>query len=122
MTNLASASRPVKPSKPRTIKPAVLASCTCLARPAYHCELLPHGQAGVVEINGTSYDLLPLGDSTRKGYRLTNHDNGNVYDVDTSSGYPECDCPDYLSRRGTVEHPFCKHGLALIRCRKDGVI
>src|SRR5213595_175432 len=100
-------------TKPRTVKPAKLTSCRCLARPAYRCTLAPKGLSGVVEINGGYYDLLPLGSDTRDGYRLHNRLNGEVYDVDTESGLPSCDCPDSTFRRGTPEHPFCKHSLAL---------
>jgi hypothetical protein len=64
---------------------------------------------GVLQINGTSYEILPLfDDQARVGYRLLKAD-GAMYDLPADlSG---CDCPD------ATYHPErpggCKHGAAL---------
>jgi hypothetical protein len=123
MTTFTSTLRPVNPSSSprpaRRINP-VRCDCRCILPPVYPTDLLAGGMAGIVIINGTEYDLLPLGPTTRDGYRMTNRDNRKVYDVDTESGFPVCDCPDQLTRRGTVEHPWCKHGCCLMQCRREG--
>jgi hypothetical protein len=121
MASLTAPARQVKPSRPRVL-PARLTSCSCTSRPVYRCELLPQGRAGLVEINGEPYGLRPLGREPEDGYRLYKVKDGAVYDLDTSSGYPVCDCPDFVARRGTVEHPFCKHGLAVIDLHRQGVV
>lgn len=107
-----------KTRKTPVIKP-VVCECECLARPLYADEDHATGHAGTMAINGTLYTLTPLGRTTRDGYRLVNLDNGKVYDLDTSSGYPTCDCWDFIARRGSVEHKFCKHGTALIKLRRE---
>ena len=81
--------------------------CHCIQRPRYETDEYP-AVAGLVEINDTLYTLTPLGKHSGEGYRLVNLRSGNVYDLDTSSGYPLCDCPDCTYR----QHP-CKHCLAL---------
>jgi hypothetical protein len=79
---------------------------------------------GVLEINGTRYEVLPLYDGeSRVGYRLLKAD-GTMYDVDTTREPWLCDCPD------ATYHPErpggCKHVLALraarssSRCRRAG--
>src|SRR5262245_38205653 len=91
------------------------ADVTVLRKPIYTCELLPHGHAGLITINGQKYGLQCLGGDPREGYRLHSVKNGEVYDVDTESGYPVCDCADYtFNERNPVTNP-CKHGLALIK-------
>jgi hypothetical protein len=106
--------------KSRTIKPACLESCSCLSQPIYACVIQPAGVEGVVEINGDTYTLIPLGEGTRDGYRLVNTDSGSIYDIDTSNGWPVCDCPDFVARRGrTGPRDQCKHGLALIALRRE---
>jgi hypothetical protein len=106
----------------RRVNPARLTACTCTSRPVYCCTLLPQGQAGLISINGQDYGLRPLGRGPEGGYRFYKVKDGKVYDVDTSAGYAECDCPDFVWNRGTVEHPACKHILALVQLHKDGVI
>jgi hypothetical protein len=56
MPSVSSPARPVKAR--RRVNPARLTSCGCTSRPVYHCELLPAGQAGLVEINGEPYPGL----------------------------------------------------------------
>ena len=93
-----------------------------IERPNYHCDLLPEGLPGMVVFNGTPYTVLPLGDDSRDGYRIENLNNGKVYDVDTSSGYPRCNCLDFTIRRGKIKNDYCKHCLALIKLRKDNIL
>jgi hypothetical protein len=120
MPSLTTPAPAVKPR--RRINPARLVSCGCTSTPTYCCAEHPQGRAGLVEINGEPYGLRPLGSGPEGGYRLYKVKDGKVYDVDTSAGYPVCDCPDSVFSRDTVEHPFCKHGLALLQLRKDGVV
>lgn len=103
----------------KTCKPAALDSCSCLSQPIYASEEQPDAGAGCIEINGDYYLILPLGEGTRDGYRLIKEDSGSVYDLDTSNGWPVCDCPDFVARRGrTGPKDQCKHGLALITLRR----
>jgi hypothetical protein len=71
------------------------------------CRPDAHGLGGVLEVNGQSYEVLPLytGD-TLDGYRLLKAD-GIMYDLprDLST----CDCPS----RGFRPDAPCKHMLAL---------
>jgi hypothetical protein len=108
--------------RPATIKPVVLDEVRVYRKPIYCCELLPQGHPGWIAINGQEYHLQCLGHGSRDGYRLHKDGSPEWYDLDTSSGRPVCDCPDYVARRGTVEHPYCKHGLALIQLRKAGAL
>lgn len=100
---------------PACTKP-ILRQCLCLIQPTYE------GDPGSVVINGQVYFIQCLGTGSRDGYRLTNQDNGKVYDVDTSSGFPVCDCPDYTVRRGKAKGDYCKHGSALVELRRSNVI
>lgn len=104
-------------------KPAQLTSFACHTPPVYEGQKDDSGWNGwgLIEINGVMYWVCCLGRTSRDGYRLVNLDNENVYDVDTSSGFPVCDCPDFLSRR-TNEPQGCKHCLALRRMREQKVI
>jgi hypothetical protein len=66
-------------------------------------------EGGVLEVNGTAYEVLPLHDGEdHVGFRLLKAD-GTMYDVDTA--WWRCDCPD------TTFHPErpggCKHVAAL---------
>jgi hypothetical protein len=104
-------------------KPVVLQDLAVSQRPIYHCVLLPQGQAGIVSFNGGHYTVLPLGAGSRDGYRLVNIDSKKIYDVDTSTGHPTCDCPDFVARRGrTGPKDVCKHCLALMEMRKQHII
>ena len=106
----------------RTIKPARLDSCECLSRPVYASDEGPACEGGIL-INGDFYSILPLGEGTRDGYRLVKEESGDIHDLDTSSGYPVCDCPDFTFRRGrTGPLDQCRHGLALIALRKNRMI
>lgn len=103
----ATLTRTRKPAQP--LNPAVE-----LVRPVcYPCTLLPAGQPGVVEVNGTVY-LLQAVCTTRSGavevlgYRFLKGD-GETRDVaDTPHGL-ECDCPDalYRPRPGGCKHCCC---------------
>ena len=89
--------------------------------------MIPAGLPGVAEINGTCYRLelnaeLPeVGEPVVHGYRLTNLESGQPYDVDVSSPAITCDCPDSTFRRGTAEHKHCKHCLGVIRLFPENV-
>jgi hypothetical protein len=91
---------PRNPHKGRQPRP-VRGTARWLCRPDHH------GLGGVLEINGQSYELLPLyTDDTLDGYRLLKSD-GTMYDLPRDlSG---CDCPAHTYR---PEQP-CKHMLAL---------
>jgi hypothetical protein len=54
-----------------------------------------------------------------RGFRLTNLDNGNVYDVEAAieAGDVTCDCGDAIWR----QRP-CKHVLALVAMHREGTI
>src|SRR5262249_44562944 len=82
----------------RTAKagPPARGSCRWLNRPNARRE------GGVLAINGTPYEVLPLyeGDAL-VGYRLLKAD-GRMYDVDIATW--RCDCPD-----ATYRERFCKH-------------
>ena len=104
-------------TKKRTVKPVTMAGVRIIKMPHYRGENEPAGRSGLVEFSGSIYSILPLGASSRDGYRLTNLDNQKVYDVDTSSGQPTCDCGDFTWRRRP-----CKHCLALVELRKKRTI
>lgn len=99
-----------KPLKPVAVKWRWLSS------PIWPCALLPEGMAGRLEINGTLYLVLPFGGIADDcaGYRLTNLDNGSVYDLDPSPAWGwQCSCGDATFR---PERPLgCKHARA---CRE----
>lgn len=120
MASLPASAPRVKPSRKGT-RPA-LCEVEVITPPSYSTEAGYAGTAGLVTINGVAYGLVPLGRDSREGYRLYNSKNHNAYDVDTSSGRPVCDCPDQEFQCGTAERPCCKHGAALIRLRRLGVI
>jgi hypothetical protein len=102
---MATVSDPRNPIKtPKAARPAA-GLCRWLNRPNAHHE------GGLLAINGTRYEVLPLyDDDARVGYRLLKTD-GTMYDVDTTREPWCCDCPD------AVFHPErpggCKHSLAL---------
>lgn len=81
---------------------------------ANYCRWLvkPQGNhAGTLEINGTTYDLLPVLSQGGRiiGYNLHKWDEaGTVYHVDTDFPRWECSCPDAKYRRRE-----CKHAKAL---------
>jgi hypothetical protein len=88
------------PGKSRQPRP-VRGTARWLCRPDLH------GLGGVLEVNGQSYELLPLyTDDTLDGYRLLKAD-GAMYDLprDLST----CDCPSRTFRPDVA----CKHMLAL---------
>ena len=101
----------------RAVKP-VRCECSCDARLVYPCELLPQGAPVRCTINGTDYELSAHGACETGGYRLRKlGGDGAVYDVSTSDGYAECDCPDALFNQRA-----CKHALALEQFRTQGRI
>lgn len=109
---------------PAAHKPAQLTSCVTHSKPVYvgrpGADFF--GRWGLVEINGTYYWVRPHGKTSRDGFQLVNLDNENIYDVDTSTGFPVCDCPDYEVRRGKGPNDGCKHCLALMKMRDRGDI
>jgi hypothetical protein len=119
MASVLSAPRPVKAKRPQ--KPAT-ADVEVLSAPAYSLEAGRVGTAGLITINGLVYGLVPLGRDSRQGFRLYKAKDEKVYDVDTEGGRPRCDCPDAEHQCGTAGRPYCKHALALIMLRKEGVI
>jgi hypothetical protein len=107
------------PHRHRLVKPAVCESVV-LRHPCAPCELLPAGQAGVLEINGTHYAIeilgyLPeVGEPVVDGYRLTKP-NGEAHDLCIVAGRMECTCGDWLFRRSCQTDASvadCKHVLA----------
>ena len=100
---MATVTDPRNPLKTRPATRPAAGLCRWLAKPsAEHA-------GGVLSINGTAYDVLPLldGDSLA-GYRLLKADS-TMYDLpaDLSS----CDCPDHCYH---PERPGgCKHMAAL---------
>jgi hypothetical protein len=100
---MATVTDPRNPIKVRKATRPATGLCRWLSKPnAQH-------EGGVLAINGTRYELLPLYDGqVRVGYRLLKAD-GTMYDLPADlSG---CDCPD------ATYHPErpggCKHGAAL---------
>jgi hypothetical protein len=90
-----------KPVKPATGK------CKWIRRPDGY-------NAGILEINGSSYTVEQLLDSNidHAGYRLTNQLKAKVYDIDTTQAPWVCDCPDYEYNRAAAtdaETRECKH-------------
>lgn len=92
-------------------------------RPVYPCEICPWGIAGRLEIAGTCYgfeihaELRDEGEPELLGFRLSNETNGEVYDIDCTSGFPTCDCKGMLYHRKP-----CKHVQALVILHEDGKI
>lgn len=99
------------------------------ARPRWHlhqapllpCELLPDGLAGVLEINGTVYQIEAIMDGLLlAGYRLTKEPKRlDVYDV-CLADVLSCDCPDYTFARSHRDTNGCKHCVAIRSMRADG--
>jgi hypothetical protein len=94
---------PRNPIKTRKATRPVSGVCRWLNKPN------PQHEGGVLAINGTRYEVLPLFDGpARVGYRLLKAD-GTMYDLPADlSG---CDCPD------ATYHPErpggCKHAAAV---------
>jgi hypothetical protein len=103
---MATVSDPRNPNKGRTATRPAAGMCRWLTKPnADHA-------GGVLEINGTAYELLPLYDGEMLvGYRLLKAD-GAMYDVETAGPHGwTCDCPDATFH---PERPGgCKHVSAL---------
>ena len=103
---MATVTDPRNPIKVRKATRPASGLCRWLTRPNGHHE------GGVLEINGTRYEVLPLYDGeTRVGYRLLKAD-GTMYDLCTAApGGWTCDCPDATFH---PERPGgCKHTRAL---------
>jgi hypothetical protein len=97
---------PRNPHKPRTATKPATGTARWFARPN------AEGAGGVLEINRTRYELLPLYDGeSLVGFRLLKAGTATMYDVDTAHESWRCDCPD------AVHHPErpngCKHLAAL---------
>jgi hypothetical protein len=103
---MATVSDPRNPHKTRNANRPAAGLCRWLTRPnAEHA-------GGVLDVNGTRYEVLPLYDGeSRVGYRLLKAD-GAMYDVDTAAPHGwVCDCPDAIFH---PERPGgCKHVAAL---------
>src|SRR5690349_14876320 len=81
------------------VKPAA-GSCRWLTKPN------AEQAGGILAINGTAYEVLPLYDGTALvGYRLLKAD-GRMYDL--PADLSRCDCPD-----ATYRERECKHVKAL---------
>src|ERR1700741_4347010 len=98
---MATVSDPRNPHKTRNADRPAAGLCRWLARPnARH-------EGGVLQINGTAYQGLPLYDGEQRvGYRLLKAD-GTMYDVETASETWRCDCPDatfHPERPGGCKH------------------
>src|SRR4051794_34518234 len=100
---MATVTDPRNPHKTHKATRPAAGTCRWLAEPNAHHE------GGVLEINGTPYDLLPLYDGEeRVGYRLLKAD-GAMYDV--PADLTGCDCPDATFH---PERPGgCKHRASL---------
>ena len=101
----------------RTNKPAKC-ECVLCCRPIAHCEMMPNGVPGCVEINGTEYAVSILGylppaphQPVIEGYRFRKFD-GECHDVRMAGGSLECDCGDYEYRRRFRDPRGCKHCIA----------
>ena len=103
---MATVSDPRNPIKPRPATRPASGLCRWLSKPNAHHE------GGVLQVNGTAYEALPLLDGeTLVGYRLLKAD-GTMYDVETAGPHGwTCDCPDATFH---PERPGgCKHVNAL---------
>ena len=100
---MATVTDPRNPNKIRKATRPATGLCRWLARPNGRHE------GGVLDINGTAYEVLPVYDAEALvGYRLLKTD-GSMYDLDASSW--RCDCPDATFH---PERPGgCKHAKAL---------
>jgi hypothetical protein len=95
---------PRNPSKTRPATRPAAGTCRWLTRPnARH-------EGGVLVINGTTYELLPLFDNeSLVGYRLLKAGTATMYDL--PADLASCDCPD---RCFHPERPSgCKHMVTL---------
>ena len=96
---MATLTDPRNPIKTRKATRPARGMCRWIARPNAHHE------GGVLAINGTAYEVLPVYDGAAlAGYRLLKAD-GAMYDLPADlSG---CDCPDHTFH---PERPGgCKH-------------
>jgi hypothetical protein len=102
---MATVSDPRNPIKARPATRPATGLCRWISKPN------PDHSGGVLQINGTAYELLPLfADDDGKvlvGYRL-HKAGGGLYDVDMSGprGWT-CDCPDatfHPERPGGCKH------------------
>jgi SWIM zinc finger len=105
----------------RRVLPVRLDEATVIRKPICCCEILPAGLPGLVSINGKEYSwalnatLPEVGEPIVHGHRLTCLETGKVYDIDAT--LTSCDCPDFVFRRGTNDHKFCKHLLSVRKWR-----
>jgi hypothetical protein len=99
---MATVTDPRNPIKTRKATKPATGLCRWLNKPN------PQHEGGVLAINGTRYELLPVYDGdARVGYRLLKADGS----IDLPADLSGCDCPDtsyYPERPGG-----CKHASAL---------
>jgi hypothetical protein len=103
---MATVTDPRNPIKTRQATRPAAGLCRWLSKPNAHHE------GGVLQINGTAYEVLPLYDGEALvGYRLLKAD-ATMYDVGTTAPHGwTCDCPDATFH---PERPGgCKHIQAL---------
>jgi hypothetical protein len=99
---MATVTDPRNPIKARKATRPATGVCRWLVKPnAQHA-------GGVLSINGTAYEVLPLYDgAARVGYRLLKAD-ATMYDVATTAPHGwTCDCPDatfHPERAGGCKH------------------
>jgi hypothetical protein len=110
----------LSPTRPR-VKPAV-----AWRRPVvWPCVLIPGGQQGEVEIDGTPYAVCGLSTPfdedephvTYYGLRLVKPD-GTAYDIDFT--HMTCDCPDCTFRARDCKHILATADVLVAFGRKDG--
>jgi hypothetical protein len=103
---MSTVSDPRNPAKSRPAPRPATGTARWLVRPS------AEGAGGVLSINGTAYEVLPILDDggVRLGWRLLKVDSLQMYDVETASEPWRCDCPDavFTDRPGG-----CKHVVAL---------
>ena len=102
---MATVTDPRNPIKTRKATRPAAGLCRWINKPNAHHE------GGVLEINGTSYEVLPLFDDlVLVGYRLLKAGTATMYDL--PADLSTCDCPDktYNPERHGGK---CKHQAAL---------
>lgn len=70
----------------------------------------------ILQINTTAYSLrgIPcVPEAARKCFELRKFD-GTLYHVSEHAYGAECDCPDFIFRRDSIDRDGCKHVRALM--------
>jgi hypothetical protein len=109
MATLPNGTDPRNPIKAKKATRPAAGTCRWLAEPNANHE------GGVLEINGTPYEVLPLYEGEQRvGYRLLKAGGAPMYDL--PGDLSGCDCPD------STFHPErpggCKHRAALAAALK----